>query len=381
MGGERGPNLVTFPLCSGKEIMRAILRPAALACAVLLTLTVFAGPVSASPSDNSAAWLERQLTDGVVHNDEYGFDDYGLTADVGLALAAVGGHGADVRTIRKALAARVDSWTTGVDFGSDDVYAGSVAKAAVFARTAGADPRSFGGVDLVARLEQRVSTADGLAGRIADQGDSDYANVIGQAYAAAALSHAGSARAGKAVRFLLKQQCRAGYFRLYFADKGAADQTCDGAPKAAKAPDTDVTAISVLMLRSVKPRTKAVRGAITDAVGWLKRRQADHGGFGGGTATEAPNANSTGLAGWALGETGSCRPARKAARWVQRFQVTRDERGTELARQVGAIAYDATAFRQGKQYGIGPAEQDQWRRASAQAAPALRFVSLSSCRG
>jgi hypothetical protein len=90
-------------------------------------------PAQAAPEDQSARWLTGELTNGLIHNDQYGFDDYGLTADTAFALSAIGGAGDTLRVIRKALAKRVDSWTTGVDFGSPDVYAGSTAKAVVLA--------------------------------------------------------------------------------------------------------------------------------------------------------------------------------------------------------------------------------------------------------
>jgi len=50
------------------------------------------------------------------------------------------------------------------------------------------DPTTFGGVDLVRRLENRVSGRKPIVGRIADKAADDYANVIGQAYAARGLA-------------------------------------------------------------------------------------------------------------------------------------------------------------------------------------------------
>ena len=355
--------------------MRHLTRLAAVAAAGLLVLTV-PGPASAAPDDTSAGWLSRQLTDGLVHNQQYDFDDYGLTADTAFALDAIGGHGADLKAIRRALAAHVDSGTTGVDFGSDDVYAGSVAKAVVVAQVTGADPRAFGGVDLVKRLNGRVSDTAPV-GRLEDRSTTDYANTIGQAFAARGLAVARSAEAGEAIGYLLKQQCSQGFFRLGFAAKDAGKQGCDAGTKAESAPDTDVTALAVLNLRAVPQgqRTAAVRAAIDDAVGWLKRHQKDNGSFGGGPATEASNANSTGLAAWALGDAGTCGKARDAARWVKGLQVSGDVSGTPLAGEKGAIAYDRAAFRAARENGIGTNEQDQWRRATSQAAPGLQYLA------
>src|SRR5205085_6381088 len=131
-----------------------------------------------------------------------------LAADTGMAMAELGGHRAAVKKVDRALARHVDSWTTGVDFGSSDVYAGSVAKAVVFAQVTGADPSAFGGVDLVERLEGRISSAEGTAGRLQDQTDGTaYANTLGHAYAVAGLTRAGSSAAEAAMTFLLQQQC------------------------------------------------------------------------------------------------------------------------------------------------------------------------------
>ena len=338
---------------------RTRLVPALVAGVLTLGLTAGATSPASAAAGRPADWLESQLTDGLIHNDTYDFDDYGLTADTGMALAAIGGHRPAVRKIKRALAQHVDSWTTGVDFGSSDVYAGSVAKAVVFAQAAGADPTSFGGVDLVARLEGRISTAAGTVGRLEDQTEgTDYANTLGQAYAVAGLSRAGSSSAPRATRFLLQQQCDAGFFRLYFADKAAADQGCDGAAKADRAPDTDATAVAVAQLQSVQHPSRAVRRSIADGLRWLVRHQKANGSFGGGPTTSAANSNSTGLAAWALARGGKCRAADNATDWV-----------AGLRKRSGAIAYDRQAYRAG----ITEESLDQWRRATSQAAPSLRL--------
>ena len=65
------------------------------------------------------------------------------------------------------------------------------AKAATFARVAGANPTSYGGVNLVTRLEERVSATAPIVGRIEDRSSfGDYANTLGQSYAVRALTEA-----------------------------------------------------------------------------------------------------------------------------------------------------------------------------------------------
>ena len=354
-----------------------LLRPvAALAAGALLT-TALAGPAQADRADDGATWLEGQLTDSLVHNDQFDFDDYGLTLDFGFGLKAIGGHGDTVRAIRDAMAPNVDAYTT---FESD-VYANSVAKLLAFALSSGADGRDYGGVDLVKRLNGRVATESPIVGRIRDKTEStDFANTIGQSFAARALARADSRKAGAAIRFLLRQQCDAGFFRLNLATLDAEKQSCDAAPAIKRAPDTDATALAVLNLRAmpVDHRTAAVREAISDATAWLKRRQKDNGSLGGGTSTEGSNSNSTGLAAWALGDAGVCRPAARAARWVRDLQVV-DAAGTSLDGEDWAIAYNAAGYAEGEDGGISDIERDQWRRATAQAAPGLSYLRVADC--
>lgn len=362
--------------------MHKFVRPVAVAAAGVVVATTLTAPAQAAPADRADRWLQRQLTDGVIHNAQYDFDDYGLTADVGIALDALGKRRA-VRRIARALDDHVDSWTTGADYGSpDDVYAGSVAKALVFAQSAQRNPHRFGGVDLVDRLEERVSSTKPYVGRIEDASGSgqDYANTIGQAFAALGLAKAGSDRARPALRFLLRQQCDAGWFRLNFASTDRRRQGCDGGAEDVSVPDTDVTALSLLFLDHLPRKSRRVRRAIDNATDWLVGEQKRNGSFGGGTSTKGSNTNSTGLAAWALGETGACRSAVPAAKWVRKRQVRGKVRGTPYAGEKGAIAYDRAAFRTGREEGITTETRDQWRRATSQAAPGLRFTTLRRCR-
>ena len=346
------------------------------ALAVGVTITGTSPAQAGAPQDQATRWLATQLSNGVVHNDEFDFDDYGLTADVGFALHSAGDHERTVRDIRKALAKNVRSWTTGADFGSDDVYAGSTAKALVFAQISAGNPRDFGGTNLVKQLN-RLVLMDGPVGRIKDRSSSgDFANTIGQAYAARGLAVSKSSKADEVLGFLLQQQCSQGYFRLNFAQEGASKQSCDaGSPKSVSAPDTDATAIAVLSLLALPKRDRTVILAIDDAIRWLIKRQERNGSFGGGPSTEAPNANSTGLAGWALGRAGACAQAHDAAQWVRGLFLN----GVKGGR--GAIAYDKKAKKAAEAAGvIDDSQRDQFRRATSQAAPALAFVVEDTCR-
>ncbi len=329
-----------------------------------------------APAAASAAWLAGQLTDGVLHNDQYDFDDYGLSIDAALALHAVGGQDAAVQAVSDRLAADLDAYTR-PGYGTV-LSAGGTAKALVLAQAAGDDPTAYGGTDLVDQLQGRVATGGAIAGRIQDDvdttqaGAADYANVIGQAYAVQGLDAAGSTSAATATDFLLAQQCAGGWFRLYFADAGAADQTCDG--DATASADTDVTAIAVLALLGQADDTD-VATHLDAAEQWLLEAQRPNGSFGGGTSTEAPNANSTGLAGWALGALGDTDAAAAAAAWVRGHQAANVANCVYYAAgDLGAIAYDDAARRALQGTPIDASTQDQFRRATAQSLPALQWA-------
>ncbi|MQW77785.1 cell wall anchor protein [Nocardioides sp. dk4132] len=322
-----------------------------------------------APALGAAHWLSEELQDGLLVG-EYG-PDYGLSIDAALGLADVPGQDDTVHEIAAAVGASVESYTTGVDFGSPDTFAGSVAKVAVLAEVSGGDPRDVDGTDVLARLEDLVADDGALAGRLADDvrdpKGSDYANAIGQTYAVRALTGAGSPEASAAADYLIAQQCEPGWFRLYFAAPDA-PQACGDGPRRLDQPDTDVTALAVLALQDVPG--EAAGSAVDAAVDWLVATQDADGGFGGATGTEGLNANSTGLAGLALQRAGRTAEAARAAEWVAARQVTEPSCGaTRLP--TGAVAYAADAAAGELR---DPVVRDQWRRATAQAAPLLQLV-------
>ena len=318
-------------------------------------------------------WLATQLTNGVIHNDTYDFDDLGMTMDIGLSMDEVGGDQAMVRQIRSALSTRIEEYAAP---SATERYSGSLAKSLVFAQVSGADPRTYGGLDLVAETEARVTGSGPSAGRLADlSAYGDYANSFGQALAVRGLSVAGSAKAAAATDFMLKQQCSSGYFRVFFTtDAAAADQSC---VEGTDPTDTDTTAFVVSQLAATSPRSAAVDAAIAKAVAWLAATQKADGSFVGSTFTPDPNTNSTGLAASALAAAGTCEQAGRAAEWVTSLQVGPQPASSPLAGEEGALAYDQAAMDSAAAGGIG-AGRDQWWRATVQAVAGLTHARGSA---
>jgi hypothetical protein len=343
-----------------------------VASAVTLSLVAAGGAAQAAPADRGATWLTHQLTGGLIHNDQFDSDDYGLTADTVFALKAIGGEKAEVRRARNALAAHVGDYTAGSTATGDPGgrYAGATAKLLVLAQRTGGDPVDFGGVNLVGRLNRLVTKKGPAAGRIVDKSSfGDFSNTIGQVLAVRGLTAARSGQAGKARRFLLEQQCRQGYFRLNFAKLKATHQSCGKSSPA----DPDATSYAVVQLWRTSHGHAKLRGALRHAVAWLVTQQRRSGAFVGGTSTSTPNTNSTGLAAWALGTARRCSAARAAASWVVGLQVGPQGGGSKLNGQRGAIAYDKAALKAARRDGITTETMDQWRRATSQAAPGLLF--------
>lgn len=355
----------------------AVLSGTALSLGALASVTPITPAAQATPAahdtaplQQAVAWLTGRLTEGALTT-QYG-PDYSTTGYLAEALQRIGGHDAELAPMIGALEAHAADQVSGGTPG--EVYAGSTAKLAVIVAGAGDDPTDVGGTDLIATLEGQVR-ADG---RTQDTSAwDDYANTIGQAYAVHALTEAGSTSADAATAFLLEQQCSGGWFRLGFSAKDAADQSCDADP--ASAPDPDATSFAILELADLAGTDETVATALDRAAAWLATQQKSDGSFGGGTSTESSNANSTGLAGWALGVHGDVPAAERAATWLRTLQV-REPAGctTRLSGETGALAYRPATLAAGRTSGISDAYQ--WQLAGAQAVAALQWLPATSSR-
>lgn len=357
-----------------KHLRRAVLG---LTTAALVGGTLGA-PAHAATGRAKAAtdWLSDQLDGGLVSS-EYNlgdgsgwqsYTDYGLSLDVYFALDTLDVRAAKQRQIVRALEPEVDVYT-GAAF--DNTYAGAVGKTLTAVQHQGIAPADYGDGTLLTTLERLVVKNGPETGRAKDAGTPDTSNAFGQSYVATALARAGSVWEDEAVDFLLAQQCVTGAFRELMTAAG----DCAGGTDPASKPSVEATATVALALADAAPRLAAgprqrATAAAADAIRWLVSRQVASGTFKGGR-----DANATGLAATALGEAGKRKRAAEAASWVADLQVTSKlVRTTKFrARDLGAIAYNEATFKDGRTSGIARADRYQWRRATAQAAPALDY--------
>ncbi|PKH44322.1 hypothetical protein SAMN05192575_102374 [Nocardioides alpinus] len=377
------------------RISAVALSSAALATGLLVAPSASADPSPAlrsakaaastdsTPSTIAAEWLAGELTNGLIVTGQG--PDFGLTIDTGMALSTVASQGANVTAINTALEARIADY---VGDGTKESYAGSLGKAAVFARVAKKNPTSYGGVNLITRLEERTADvpadpaaepqAAAFAGRIFDKSEfGNFANVVGQAYAVRALSLASSAEAGAARDFLLKQQCASGYFRLNFDKANVPSQSCTEGVAGSEA-DPDATSLAVINLIESGDKSPAVTAALAKAGTWLAARQRNSGAIRGGAGTEQINTNSTALGGFAMGLLKNRDAALKAALWVRKNQpVDKYKCRTALTKDTGAVAYRKEKATEAATTGIPAAGRDEWRRATAQAVLGLQFAPAS----
>lgn len=342
-----------------------------------------AGGTDTTPSTIAAEWMAGELSNGLITGKSG--PDFGLTIDTGMALSTVAGQGGTVTAINNSLEPRIAEY---VGDGTKESYAGPLAKAAAFARVAKKNPTSYGGINLIARLEERTANvpadpaaqpqAAAIAGRVFDKSESgNHANVIGQSYAVRALTLAGSAEAGAARDFLLKQQCASGFFRSGFANADVPAQSCTEGAAGSEA-DPDATAMAVINLVESGDKSAAVVGALAKANTWLADRQRRSGAFRAAAPVSKINTNSTAIAGYALGLLQNRDAALKAALWIRKNQpVDKYKCRTALTKDTGAVAYRRDRVKDASITGIPADSRDEWRRATAQAILGLQFAPAS----
>ena len=295
--------------------------------------------------------------------------DVGSSIDLVLGLAASDLLPEQASAVTDAVAGELASYVGS----GGELYSGPSAKALALVVDQDRDPRDFGGLDLQDRVEGSIATKPRIAGRLQDRSEyGDYANSIGQSYAAAALTALDSEQADAVTDFLLAQQCEEGFFRLAFTDKKTADQSCDADASVPTEQAPDTTALVVLQLAGLAEEDEEVADALDAAGQWLLAQQAEDGSFL--DPENGANANTTGLAGWALLELGEDEAAARAGDWLRDLQVVASDAETDekLAGETGAIAYDEASLEQARQLGLtDPLDRSPWVVAGVQAFPLL----------
>ncbi len=349
-------SLLTTRPAASRRSARQVLAATAVAIVVPALLLASPGVADAASTRNradaAAGWLGRQLSPATgLSTGQFG-PDYGLSADIVLALDSAGvGQAVAGRTTR-ALAANVGAYT---GFGApSDFFAGAFAKLINVAVAQRVNPRRFGTSsrrDLVGHLRylecgrgNRPACPAADTGRFSDQSSfGDFSNTITQSLALVALHRA--TRPGPSspsVGYLLGQQCSNGAFPEALSTPGCT-------------PSVDATAFAVQALhvvRGAKAEAAAVR-----AGRWLAQVQNRDGSF---TSNKSRNTNTTGLAAQALRAIGRAQAAARAEAFLRSLQ---SGCGAAAANR-GRVRYDKA--------GSGDAV-----RATAQAVPALARVTLA----
>ena len=330
-----------------------------------------------------------QLTDGLIHNPNFGgFDDYGLTARH--RLRAARDRSARRRrqpTIRTRWRHHVDDYTTDAAFGTGRRLRRRDRQAARLRAGDRRRRRSFGGVNLVSgprgpRRDRRPAQRSD-PGLVDQSSFGDFANTIGQIFAVRGLLTAPTAtsRAPGPEVPAAQQQCDKGYFRLDFA-QGDRDQAVlhEEEPRrhrrdgARRAPSCGSTAHGHSALRRTALRARRC--------GWLRQPRSDKtAGVGGGhraARRRTPTAPDWPPGPWVRTVVchGGARPRRS---WCEA-----PARRAEGRHPAGGPAR-CDRLRPGRPRrrpadGITDETQDQWRRATAQAAPGLLFLGARCCK-
>jgi hypothetical protein len=272
--------------------LRSRLRGFIVAAAMILPLSVAASAAAApdpAAADSGSAYLVTQLVDGTHVNFAGTSDpDYGLTADVAIALAATGGHDETLSRVVGYLAAHVADYADPNGAGAfPGPYSGAMGKLALVAEITGQDPQALGGFDLLTALTSHVCTsadaASIAAGTCTAVGDFYQAfSGISQALGVLALARGGVTVPAGAVTRLEQLQCSDGGFSSVLIAPGS---SCTS--------DVDATGYATQALDLLPGATTVVQSAKS----YLLAAQGAGGGF---TGAAGVNANSTGLAVQAL---------------------------------------------------------------------------------
>ena len=331
--------------------LRSRIRGFIVAAAMILPLSVAASAAAApdpdqAAADSGSAYLVTQLVDGTHVNFAGTSDpDYGLTADVAIALAATGGHDETLSRVVGYLAAHVADYADPNGAGAfPGPYSGATGKLALVAEITWQDPQALGGFDLLTALTSHVCTsadaASIAAGTCTAVGDFYQAfSGISQALGVLALARGGVTVPASAVTRLEQLQCSDGGFSSVLIAPGS---SCTS--------DVDATGYATQALDLLPGATTVVQSAKS----YLLAAQGAGGGY---TGAAGVNANSTGLAVQAL--------------------LTLDGPGSDTAITAG-LAFLLTQQNSDGGFDPNATTNKSDARATTQAVPALARASLTT---
>ncbi|WBB53661.1 prenyltransferase/squalene oxidase repeat-containing protein [Verrucosispora sp. WMMD573] len=348
----------------------------AIVAATPLIVTAAPSPAHTAAARDAATWLAGEYTDGVLPG-PFSPQDWGLSIDGVIALAATGVAGPTRQAATAQIATHVRSYNSYDDWGIEGFTdGGATAKLLYVAAAVGADPTDFGGWDLRAETVALLSGADTghqhgrITSRTTEETGPDPSNTFDQSFAVLGLARSGGTPQ-ETVDFLIRQQCTAGGFRLYPDADGVPSPSCDDQGNATLDVDSTAMAVQALLATEAAGADEAARRGAD----WLVAQQRADGSFGGSGPTSGANSNSTGLAGQALAAAGREAEAARAAEALAALQLTTATGGAAAA-DAGAIAYNTDAVTEAVRDGIIESFRDQWRRATAQALLGLAQISL-----
>lgn len=293
-------------------------------------------PLATTPAEGAAGWLAGELV-----ADGGAFTDVGLTLDSILALDAVG----VAQDVAADALAQITSEVSAYVAPDDVVSAGRAAKTLLAVNAQGGDINAVDGRDLDADLRGEIQP-DGTIGT------GPIAGPFSHALSMMALAATPGGVPADVTTALIDQACTDGGFTFAYGD-------CTES-----SPDTTSLAIHALLADGGDDALAAVADAVTALI--------DVQGADGNIETSfGSNANTTGLAAWALagaGETGRAAFARGAVGNLVVPCASVDE----TAR--GAIAYNADDLAAAIDADLGA--RDPYRRATAQGLLAFTAAGL-----
>jgi hypothetical protein len=328
--------------CGRTRLLAAAVSGAMLA-GLALAPAASAAPTPAPVTDNrvqaAASWLATRLVDsthkpspaGDHLEDSFGSSFFfsGTTMDVVFALAAAGVGKDKTAAILTSVATHLNDYAQIADTsGKPGPSDGGIAKVAVAAIVAGADPRAFGGHDLLATMKADECTTVSAPPAndftvpncpAVGAGRNVYSS-ISQSLIMIAQSRAGVTPTAASLHYFESLQCADGGF------------TTDAVGGASCTSDVDATAYAAFALQALGGHA----AALARADGWLAAARNPAGYW---IAQSIPNPDSTGLATAALAASGADVSISRSWLLAQQ-QLTGPTLGVAATR--GALKYGGT---------------------------------------